>query len=247
MNTHALLLSSMLVVSPLAADTLSEVKAALGRLGGTTPVSATYSVQSKVKSAGKFGNIESPVSVTAEVSHDANGLTVRIAQPLVKKATAETLAPAGDGDARSAVAAIGSLHIADALDFRDPLLGLLSIGTVTEEKRVLWNGRQARMLSLKMTEPEKKSGREIRIGKVTTEEDRMNVWVGDDAIPLAAERIRRSKGGFLMFKGETSTKTSYVFARAGDRLVMAKREEVGGGNVMGQKIDEHSVTTVAVH
>lgn len=244
MKTRALLL--LLTALPLSADTLSEIKTALGRLGGTTPINATYSVQSNVKSAGKFGNVDAPVNVSAEVSHDASGLTVKIAQPLVKKATAETLTPAADGAARDALSAIGNLHIADALDFRDPLLGLLSIGQVTEEKRVLWNGRQARMLTLKMTEPEKKSGREIRIGKVTTEEDRLNVWVGDDLIPLAAERIRRQKGGFLMFKGESSTKTSYVFARAGDRLIMAKREETGGGNVMGQKIDEHTVTTVAI-
>src|SRR5687767_6153961 len=114
MNIRALLLLAAL---PLSADTLSDVKAVLGRLGGTTPVQATYTVQANVKSRGRFGNVDAPVNVSAEVLSDASGLTVKIAQPLLKKATAETLNPAGDGAGRDAVAAIGNLHIADALDF----------------------------------------------------------------------------------------------------------------------------------
>ena len=243
MKTRALLL---LLALPLSADTLSDVKAAVGRLSATTPVNATYTVQSNVKSSGKFGNVDAPVSVSAEVSQDPTGLTVRLAQPLLKKASAEMLTPGGDTASRSNISAVDNLQIADALDFRDPLLGMLAMGKVTEEKRVLWSGKQARMLVLKIEEPQRKSAREIRLGKVSTEEDRLSVWIGDDLIPLAAERVRRQKGGFLMFKAETATKTSYVFTRAGDRLVMAKREETGGGTVMGQKIDEHTVTTVAI-
>jgi hypothetical protein len=78
-------------------------------------------------------------------------------------------------------------------------------------------------------------------------EDRLNIWIGDDNLPLAAERTTKSTAGFLFFHSDSSERTSITFAQAGDRLIVARLETSANGSGMGQNFDESSLQTVTVH
>ena len=230
-----------------SADTLADVKAALARLNATQPLRGTYSARNEVKSAGKFDNSQSARDAAFEVVQDSTGVHLTIPPALVTKAGSEAKAlAAADTSGRSAIGAIDPLDIVDAVDFRDSLLGLLSIGKVAEEKRGAFNGRNVRLLVLKLSQPERKSGGEVRLGKSSREEDRLTLWLGDDDVPLGAERVTKTKGGFLIFRFESTNRTSHVFGRRGDRIYLARSEESGAASGMGQKIDSKAVMTLTV-
>lgn len=248
MPTRSLVfLFALSLASRASADTLANVKAALARLNATQPIRATYSARAEVKSAGKFDNSQSARDAAFEVVQDAGGIHVTIPPALVAKAADEVkLLGTKQHEARSAIRGIEPLQIVDSLDFRNSLLGLLAIGKVTEEKRGAFDGRSVRLLILKLTEPERKSGGEVRLGKSSREEDRLTLWLGDDDVPLGAERLTKTKGGFLIFRYESTSKETYVFGRRADRFYLAHSEETGAASGMGQKIDSKSSMTLTV-
>ncbi len=224
------------------ANTLGDLKSAVGRLAARQPVHATYATDTAMKASGKFANESSTRRVTAEVGQDANGVTITIAQALIEKAGPG----AGADDAKNEISGIRSMEIVEALNYRDALLHLLNYSTVAEEKRVPFRGRTARLLVMTVKEPLRKEGG-INIGSVKSTEDRLSVWIGDENLPLAAERVQKIIVGFLMFKSESVNRTSLTFAQAGDRLILARLETSANGSAMGQSVDATSVQTLTVH
>lgn len=227
-----------LVALPLHADTLSDLKAAVGRLNGRQPIHATYATDSNVQASGKFANQASVRNVTAEVTHDGSGVTIAFPQALIDKSRS---------DDEDDLLSIRLMSVADALDFRGALLDLLNHGAPIEEKRVVFRGKAARQLVLKLNFPPRKSGNSITIGSVKIAEDRLTVWVGDDNLPLAAERFKKTSAGFLMFHADSTDRSSYTFSRSGDRLILARLETNGSGSAMGQNIAQKFVQTMTVH
>jgi hypothetical protein len=223
-------------------DSLGELKSAVSRLTARQPVRATYAIDITTKASGKLANQTSVRTVTAEVSHDGRGVTITIPQDLIEKATRG----ADRDDTNHAIDGIRSSSVVEALDYRAPLLELLNHGKLVEEKRVPFRGAQVRRLLMELDIPETERRNRITIGKIKVAEDRLTLWVGDDHVPLAAERFRKTSGGFMMIRVNMETRTSFTFARAGDRLVLTRLESASDGSVMGTKIDESSVQTLTV-
>jgi hypothetical protein len=230
------------------ADTVGDLKSAVGRLAAKQPVRATYATQSAVKTAGHLGNVNTARTVSIEVAHDAGGISLTIPQPLLDKAAAEARTEKGAAEnvSRGAISSIRPQEVVEALDFRETFLWLLSHGTVAEEKRVAFRGKPARLLVLTLHVPERKMNG-IQLGTVKIEEDRLSVWIGDDNLPLAAERAQKNTAGFLLFHATRSARTSYTFAHTADRLVLARMETSGSGSGMGQTFDDSGVQTMTLH
>jgi hypothetical protein len=228
---------------PLHGDSLGDLRSAVSRLNARQPVRATYAVDSTTKTSGKLANQTSVRTVTAEVSQDGRGVTITIPQELVEKATR---GPDRD-DSLNSMDGIRSSSVIEALDYRAPLLELLQYAKVVEERRVAFRGAQVRRLVLELDIPQTEKKNQISLGSSKVAEDRLAVWIGDDHYPLAAERARKTSGGFMMIRTNMTTRTSLTFVRAGDRLVLARRETASDGSMMGTKIDESSVQTVTVH
>jgi hypothetical protein len=222
-------------------DTFGELKSAVGRLGARQAVRATFASEVKVKAAGKFANEAVARSMSVDVVHDMSGVTITVPQALVEKA-----GRGSDETAQNAIDAIRAMHIVEALDYRGAFLHILNCGTVAEEKRVVFRGKAARLLVLNLKVPLRK-GNSISIGSSKVAEDRLSVWVGDDNLPLAAERTRKTSGGFLIFHSDMQERTSITFAQAGDRLILTRLETTSNGSGMSQTFDEHSVQTVTLH
>lgn len=243
---RSLFIICLFTAAGTGAATIDDVKAAVNRLEARHPVRATLTIDQSVKSAGRFANETTTRLATAELSHDAAGLSITIPQALLDKASAAARKAETDRNAaEDAIGSIRSLSAVEALNFRDSMLSLLDTATVEEEKRVVFRGRPARLLVLKLSEKPRKQSGTIQIGTTKTD-DRMSLWIGDDHVPLAAERDTKTSAGFMFIRGTYSSHTSYTFARAHDRLILARSEMSEGGSGMGQKVDKRSVQAVTI-
>jgi hypothetical protein len=235
----------VLVAASATADTLFEVKAAVNRLTAKTPVRATFTSQQNVKTAGKWSNNTMVRSLSVEAAHDANGITFTIPQTLLDQATHEVATRAAETPAQTAIRGMNPSNVVEALDFRNELLRLLDGATVAAEKRAVFRGKATRLLTLKLAPPKKEKDT-ITIGEGKSERT-LNLWIGDDNVPLAGDQSDKTTAGFLMFHATTESKTSYSFAHVADRLVLARLETNSSGAGMGQKFDEATVQTLTLH
>ena len=225
------------------ADTLGDVRAAVSRLSAKTPVRATFASRQFSKASGRFANENVQRNVSAEVAHDAAGVSITVPQTLLDEVSRAR--NRGDASAQYLIGAIGTVAITDALDFRDSLLAMLNHAVVTREDRIAFQGKPARHLLLKLQPPAKKSGT-FEIGTVKTD-DELSLWIGDDSLPLAAERTQKSTAGFMFFHGTYSGRTNYTFAHTANRLVLARIETSGSGAGLGQNIETTDVQTLTLH
>lgn len=231
----------------LDADTLGDVKAALKGLTAKHPVHATLAIEQSVKTAGRFANNQTARVATAKVSHDRSGVSILIPQSMLDSASQEQRSPSGgDGSAQDAIGSIRTLKVVEAINFRDSLLSMLDNASVVEEKAVSFRGHPARLVVLRLRPPDTKASTKIQIGSEKTD-DRLSLWVGDQNMPLAAERIQKKSTGFMFLQASYSGRTSYTFMHTHDRLVLSRMEVTEGGSGAGQKVEKKSVHTLTLH
>jgi hypothetical protein len=226
------------------ADTLGDMKTALGPSTSRAPIQATYSIEQLVKSEGRFGNENTQRVVSAEVADGPTGVSITIPHTLLDKVSRAR--NQGDDAALNLIGAIRTISIVEALDFRDELLTMLENATVRREERVLYHGVPARKLALTLKPRRRKESGSVTIGSVKVE-DQMDLWIGDDHLPIAAERHQKTVAGFMFIHGTFEGQSSYTFAHAAGRLIVARLATNGSGNGMGQNIDQSAVETLTVH
>lgn len=239
---------SLFLAYSVSADTLSEVRTALASLKATTPAHATFEMQRFRKAEGRFANNQSNGGVTVSVASDANGLQLTFPTDLLAKANKEANDREADAKAstasRAAIAELDATSVAESLDFREPLLRLLSIAKPQTETRVMWRGVPARLVVLKLTPKLSKDA--TSIWHVNFSQDQLNLWIGNDNLPLAAERVQKGSAGFLFLRGEMSAHESWTFAHVNDRLVVARYENAFAGSGFGQKGEGKTVQTLTM-
>jgi hypothetical protein len=119
---------------------------------------------------------------------------------------------------------------------------MIGRAAVVNEKRVVFDGRPARLLALKLNTPTPK----MSFGHLEILEDSMNVWIGDDNIPLAAQRTERYTGGILFIKAEMAEASRWTFVHKDDRLVATRTETKNSSSGFGENRDETDVVSVLV-
>src|SRR6266851_10354391 len=230
-------LSFLAATLTASADTIADIRTALASLQATTPARATIEMQRSRKAVGRFANNQSAGDISLNVLTDSNGLQLIFPQELLDKAARELLEHESDPKkptpSRSAISEVDATSVAEILDFRAPLLRLLSIAKVEAESPVVWHGAPARLVVMKLTPKLWKEA--TSIWNVHFSEDRLNVWIGSDHVPLAAERVQKGTAGFLFLRGEMASHESWTFAHVADRLVVARYENSFAGSGFGQK------------
>ena len=241
----ALLLS--VAVSAGATD-LSPLRSTLTAMRGTQPVSASVEVHRARKSSGRFSNNQSAGGAAFQVTVDTNGLHVTIAPALLEAAAREAKERETDTKkmtpTRAALDEMEVLSIAESLNYASALMRLLNIGQVTTEQRVTWQGKPARLVTLKLTE--KLPPQATSVFNVQFADDHLKLWLAEDHTPLAAERIRKGSARFLFLRGEMNSRESWRFVRRDDRLVVAHMEASFAGSGFGQKGEGRTTQTVTL-
>ena len=205
-------------------------------------------VQRSRKNEGRFANQQYTGSASLDVVGDEAGLHITFPRAFLERAELESRAHTSDPrkttPTRAALDETQATDVADAVDFARPFLRLIEIAAKVSESRGVREGRPVRIVVLKLTRkllPEATS-----IFSVKFTEDQMTVWLGDDNIPLAAERIQRGSAGFMFIKGSMMNRSSWTFARYADRLVALRSDVSYAGSGFGQKGEGRSVQVLAI-
>lgn len=237
----------LLFATTAAADTLTDTRVALTRLGARDPIRATYEVQRNVSNEGKFDNDKFVGNAAVELESDGNGLRIIYSRTLLEQVEREQAARQRNGKqvtpVTNTLSEIGPLATNAVVDFAPRLLRMMEGAKVVEDRNGTWAGKPAHILILTLADPPPDND----VGKVSVSENKLTLWLGDGNVPLAAEHLRTAKFSFLVFKGQSKSKRSWHFATVGDRLVTARHEEQETGSGMGQKGNESRVETVKVH
>jgi len=231
---------------PLHADPFSDLRAALGKLTARDPIRATYEVQRAATNEGKWANDKYNGKAAVELEGDVEGVRIVFARPLLEQVTREMQArahnPKQPAPTVSALDQISAVHAAEVLDAGPPILHLLDDAKVVDDRGGTWQGKPVRVVIFRLADK-----RASDFGKETVAENKLTLWLGADDVPLAAEHVHSAKFSFLIFKGESKSKRSWHFARAGDRLVRVREEENESGSGLGQKGSATLVATLRVH
>jgi hypothetical protein len=233
---------------PLGAETVADMRAALSQLRATKPIHVSMDVQRSRKNEGRFANQQFTGSASIDVVEDEAGLRMTFPRAILERADREsrehTTDPRKTTPTLAAINDTQATDVADAVDFAGPFLRLVDTAKKLSETRGMHDGRPVRVVVLKLTPKLPPEATSIFSVKFT--EDQMTVWLGDDNIPVAAERIRRGTAGFMFIKGSMTNRSTWTFTRYGDRLVVLRDDTSYAGSGFGQKGEGRSVQVVTV-
>ncbi len=238
----------LLVSSPLHAESIAEMRAAISQLRATRPIHVSLDVQRSRKNEGRFANQQFTGTASLDVVEDDSGLRITFPRPILEKAEREsrehTADPRKTTPTRAAINDTQATEVADAIDFAGPFLRMLETATKVSEVRGVREGRPVRVVVLKLTPKLPPEATSIFSVKFT--EDKMTVWIGEDNIPVAAERIQRGTAGFMFIKGSMTNRESWIFTRYADRMVVVRDDTAYAGSGFGQKGEGRSVQVLTV-
>ena len=206
MRFHVLCFA-LLVPAVAAADGLTDLRAALGRLAATTPVHGTLDVTSTSRSNEDDKADDGKASVGFEIGE--SGLHIIYPRAMLTQATQEARAEARDPErstpVRSGASHVRPLHVAELLDAAAALSVLLESAQFVQTKPVNLGGQSAHLLSFKLAPKLSKSDSK----HVKKLDGTLSVWVGDDGTPLAAEQSTSAKASLASLRASSGVRTPY--------------------------------------
>jgi hypothetical protein len=233
---------------PLRADSLADMRAAVSQLHATKPIHVSIDVQRSRKNDGRFANSQFAGSATLDAIEDDAGLHITFPRAILERAERESrermVDPRKTTPTRNAIDEMQATDVGDAVNFARPFLRIIETAVKVSESRGMRDGRPLRIIILKLTRKLPPEATSIFSVKFT--EDQMTIWLGDDNIPLAAERIQRGTAGFMFIKGSMTNRSSWAFTRYADRLVVLRGDISYVGSGFGQKGEGRSVQVVTV-
>jgi hypothetical protein len=246
MTTIGRLALILAFAASLAADTISDVRAALGRLTAKDPIRATYEFQRSVDSGGKFGDEKFSGKAIVELEGDANGFRTIFGRALLNQLEQEQVAKRRDPKLKTptvnTLRELNAVETAEALDFAPVLVRMIQGAKVMSDNQGTWQGKPARVLVLRLVdEPEDGPG------KVTVLDNKLTLWLGADLVPQAAEHVEAVKFSVFLIRGEMKQKKSWHFSRVGDRLVQVRHDSNQIASGLGQKQNETVMALLRVH
>ena len=237
MKTKMLGALAVALAFPLHADTLADVRTAVTALHGAQPIRAIAELHRTEKEEGRFSNDAFTGAATVDVGLDGEGVHITFAPAVVElflREQREHTANPKKVDATSRTAGhVSPLWVLEHLNASDTFLGLLRYAKLQSETRVVWQNHPARLLVFHLDEPVPDGMKGI--ASLDIKEHRLKVWLGDDNLPLAAERVQEGTARVLLFHGSVRTVDSWSFTRVADHLVVARHDSSHSGDILGQK------------
>ncbi|HXA19986.1 MAG TPA: hypothetical protein VN380_23605 [Thermoanaerobaculia bacterium] len=248
MRRATILFAAVMLAASARGDTVADMRSAISQLRATKPIHVSIDVQRSRKNEGRFANQQFTGSASLDAVEDEAGLRITFPRAILERADREsrehTSDPRKTMPTRAAINDTQPTEVADAVDFAGPFLRLLEVASKVSEVRGTRDGRSVRVVVLRLTP--KLPAEATSIFSVKFTEDSMTVWLGDDNVPLAAERIQRGTAGFMFIKGSMMNRSSWTFTHYGDRLVVLRDDSSYSGSGFGQKGEGRSVQVLTV-
>ena len=221
-----IMLGMALWVTQVHADGVTDLKAALVKLQGNTPLKA--SIESKSWNRQGEGKKAEEMQATASVNIEdsTRGLQVMYSKDLLARLQSEERAK--EKDANSKMPMTTTLKEFNANELRpmvsaaNNLSHRLEPAVYKQEKQDTFNGKPARLLSFDIP-VEHLSAKERKYLK--TYEGKLDIWIDADGTPLASRVSETIKGSaFVVVSFEAKEDESVVYGVTGDRLVVLRKE-----------------------
>jgi hypothetical protein len=228
------------------ADGVADLKAALARLPGTSPVKASIEATTWSRAGEGKEKDEQHGYAAIEIEEGPRGLQLRYARELMQRAEDEERAHAQDPNAPTpagnAMGALGASEVRRLIGAAPALARAIDQASFTGERVEPYEGRPARRLSFTL-------GIDALGAKdrkyVKTFEGALDVWIDSDGTPLASRARRKLSGrALLVISFDVGNDEDHVYAVTGDRLVSVRRELRSSGSGAGEKGESRTVHTV---
>jgi hypothetical protein len=243
-------LAASLALSPLMAraDGQADLRAALARLAGSSPMKATLEVSTLERRGEGKDASEKPGRATVQLEDNPGGLQVRYGPELLARLDAEGRARAKDPEAKTP--AINALKDVDATEIRPLVAAATALArdidgaTFKAERADSWHGRAARVVSFS-----------IPMDTLSAEQKKylkhfdgtLDVWIAADGTPLASARhVSVSGRAMVVISFEAQDDNDRTYAVAGDRLVIVREEWHNVSSGAGEHGDQRIVKTLAM-
>lgn len=226
-NRSILLAAIALMATSVVADTLSDLRGTLQRLGGKQPLHATFDVTRSRHAEGRF--LTEDFSGTASFDCDTDGATMRLAfgRSTLDRAAEErrlkTMDPKRSAGTDSVLQEVVPQSVDRAMNFAPSLSRLIERGSLVAQRNEPYQGKPARALVLNL--PPQKGGAGSEAGAVSFSADRLTVWIAADGVPLGAYRERTGKIGIFLLHADTVRKETWNFAVRGDHLCISQLDD----------------------
>jgi hypothetical protein len=240
----ALATTLTLLSPPARADGLADLKAALVRLQGSSPVKGQFELSLQRRQGEGADAEESQAQLSVTLEDGPQGLQVLFGRELLARIEAEQRAVADNPKAKTfTLNALNELQVSDlkrVIAAASTLARTLQAAHFKEEKPEAWNGKPARLLSFEMP-LDKLPERQRKYVKQF--DASFEVWIAADGTPLAS-RVRQRVSGraFVVVSFQSNNDEDRVYGVVGDRLVMLQQETRTTASGAGEK-DDRKLTT----
>ncbi|MBI3713893.1 MAG: hypothetical protein HY253_13170 [Burkholderiales bacterium] len=242
------LVASVICASAAHADGLSDLKGALARLQGQTPLKAVVDAKTWNRQGEGKELEETQGSASVLVEESQRGLQVLYSKEMLSKLEAEERLKEKDQKAKTpTLAALGEVNssaLRPMISAASHLLRNLEKAIFKGEKNDSFNGKPARVLNFeisidKLTEKERKYMKKF--------ESSFNVWIAEDGTPLASRAAQKVEGrAFVVISFEAKNEEEWVYGTVGDRLIALRRESKNVGAGMGERGESKTIKTLQV-
>jgi hypothetical protein len=229
-----------LTAGPMAADSLSDLRAVLQRYPARAPFVVLATVQVNGDSQGVAGARSG--STNFEVESGPAGLMIRV--PPAALGAAETEAeekkrdPENRTPTRTAMVALSIFDVIDGLDSAAMLLNDLDQASLVSQTSSTHAGKPATLMRIKVKPTLAGTSRFVKEPKIE-----LRVWIDSNGIPVAAERDSNYSASFVVVSASNVRKERWEFAAFGDRLYAARSDEENRASAVGKSIiSSRSVT-----
>lgn len=242
----AMAFAGLTLALPAHADGLADLRAALGKLQGTSPLRVTLTAQVTTTSRDdddKLRTANGTATVTAE--DGPQGLRIVYPRDIMVRAMAEGVGRQSDSTApiptRNALNELDYADVHSMVHAAETLLTRLEGAKVKGERADTWNGVPARLLSLDLAVAKNQQF----VDKQTAT---LDVWIDGSGRPLATRAQNMSKGSaFIVVSFETKGREDRVYTVVGDRLLVTRRDTSGSGSGAGQRGETKVTVTLQVN
>lgn len=235
--TRLLTLSVLLLcMLPSRADGLADLKAALSRLQGQTPLKAQLEVKTwRRQGEGKDAQ-DKQGAAALTLEDNGRGLQLMYGKDLLARVEAEQRAQLKNKEVSTP--ALTGLRDLEFTDLRGMSSAAASLAHAVEDAVFLnevsdqYAGKPVRRLNFevpleKLPQRERKYVREL--------DAKLSVWIAADGTPLASTvRVKASGRAFIVVRFKHFSEEDRVYSVLGDRLLLVRKEERGGASGAGE-------------
>jgi hypothetical protein len=216
------------------ASGLPELKAALQRLQGESPLKGQVRVKSENHMNEGKDDAETEIGQVGLPFEDGpQGLRLQFPQAVLEKALAEDQSrdtnPKASTPTATGLVELGYRQVRDMTRAGESLARQVQRSSFKGERTETWQGKPTKVLSFDL--PQRNPNKYVKSFSQV-----LDVWVAADGTPLAS-RVKQTVSGraMMVVSFESHATEEAQYAVVADRLVALKRSFAGGGSGMGER------------